>query len=281
MKKYILLFLLGLSAMTACRIVKSKADFSSLVEMTAEQQKVLFYLKLNEAVVIDWGDGSIDYIEPQSEPDSRVDCSHTYSNYIPHKIAIRGSSKALLYISCDRNSLTYFRSYNNMNLKDISVSYNRLQNFNVPPSTTITGLGCAYNRISELDMWDFPNVRALSCEQNPISILDVSKNKDLEYLAFCHTEISRINISNNEKLRKIVFHASNISDLDISNNPNLKDIRSYATPLARSYNAIKKVAEKLPSRLGEETGKWYLYNDDVEPKIEQECLSKNWILSRL
>lgn len=281
MKKYFLLFLLGLVLMTACRTVKPNLDFAPLVEMTAEKQEVLFYLKLDETVTVDWGDGNIENVIPQKDSDTRIACSHIYSDYHSHVIVIRGSSKALLYISSDRNLLTDFKSYRNSNLSYLSVSYNRLQILNVPPNTVVTNLGCAYNDIKELDMTQYPSVVYLSCEQNPLSMLDVSKNADLKYLAFCHTEIAKIDISNNIKLEKIVFHASRISELDVRNNSNLKDIRSYATPLAKNEEGIKTLAEKLPSRVGMEKGKWFLYNDEEEENVREKCSSKNWELSRL
>lgn len=195
------------------RMPKTRAVEPYPVMMVTTKKTVSIICYANESVIIHWN--SIDETLVERE-DGNVK-TYTYSDDEPvHGIWLEASSAAIMNLDVYSDGLIFLDVVNNINLTNLSCSYNSLDSLNLD--------GCY-------------SLRELYADFNPLSSLDLTHLSELRTLFVRATQLTDIDVSNNPELEELFVGYNQITDLDLTNNTALKNIGIDALPL-RTINNI-------------------------------------------
>jgi Leucine-rich repeat (LRR) protein len=141
------------------RLYESYSEDETELILDEKTETVTFTVEGSGEVVIDWGDGAIDFFTIDADPTEAV---HRYPDlFAEQRIRITGEVSAL---DCSRNGLTAL---------------------DVSSNAALTNLDCSFNELTALYTGGNAELRLLRCAGNCLTSLDVSCNINLEEL-YCH-----------------------------------------------------------------------------------------------
>ena len=147
--------------------------------------------------------------------------------------------------SCKNNQIETlnFAEVNDVFLKRVDCSVNRLRNLDTSKLGALEKLNCSSNQLSRLDIGDNKALKELDCSNNGLSRLDIGNNDNLQVLNCSNNQfqgnfiadrlkgLKKLNVSNNKFTNIVFFDQNNIEELDCSNNaiPYLKNFPNLKT----------------------------------------------------
>ncbi len=157
--------------------------------------------------------------------------------------------KALTKLWCwgykHTKKLTTLDISQNVNLVELSCSFNELTELNLSKNTKLQILWCYDNKLTKLDVTANTELVELNYFNNKISKIDLSKNTELQKLYCSDNKISSIDISKNTKLKELSCGGNYFNTIDLSNQKDLELFNCYdgrLTSIDVSNNAkLKKL----------------------------------------
>jgi len=149
---------------------------------------------------------------------------------------------ALKYLHCSYNKLTHLNLSKNTKLEYLQCGENNLKKLDVRKNTKLEFLSCSDNRLTKLDLSNNVALEYLSCNMNRLTNL-ISKNPTLKYLYCNDNDLANLDVSKNAKLRYFDCNMNNLIDLDIAKNTQLKRLEcnnNQLTKLDVSNNVVLK-----------------------------------------
>ena len=199
--------------------------------------EVSFMIGGSGAVIIDWGDGSIETIPDLPEVFitdvgyyGGEKYSHTYTGAsTSHTISVTGENVILLDFD------PYYSDYNA-----------RLTSLDVSRNTALEWLDCCNNQLTSLDVSKNTSLVQIYCVDNQLQSLDVSKNFSLVILKCFENKITYLDVSKNEKLETLNCYKNQLTSLVVgAKNRELNLLLFSDNQL--STTAINTVFQSLPS----------------------------------
>lgn len=149
---------------------------------------------------------------------------------------------ALKYLLCSYNKLTHLNLSKNTKLEYLQCDENNLKKLDVRKNTKLEFLSCSDNRLTKLDLSNNIALEYLSCNMNRLTNL-ISKNPTLKYLYCDGNDLANLDVSKNAKLRYFDCNMNNLIDLDIAKNTQLKRLECNSNQLTKldvSNNVVLK-----------------------------------------
>jgi len=199
-------------------------------DTTGQKEKKIF-LETIGTTLIDWGDGSVEDIDYNSN----LYLKHTYKAEKEYTVTIKDNvvkelrcedekikqldasqNTALMRLTCTRNNLKELEVNNLTSLTFLACGRNDLTDLNISDLTHLTYFNCEFNNLTKLDASGLRELTILDCYANDLTELDVSGLTQLESLKCSSNDLTDLNISELTQLESLRCSGNNLTKLDVS-----------------------------------------------------------------
>lgn len=186
----------------------STANISFQIEIGAQQ------------ATIDWGDGTINYLDHPSESHT---ASHTYTK--KSKIFVQITGTAINNLSIPRFGL-------------VSLEFHAC--------THLQYLNCAMNEIEELDLNECPGLEEIYCNSNNIKKLKVSDHSQLTKLIIAYNQLQELHLQGCDNLQILDCSHNQLQSIQFNQLSFLHSLNLHSNLLEES--ALLQIFQRLPHK---------------------------------
>lgn len=148
-----------------------------------------------------------------------LNCSTSSSNNIVSLQHLDLSQNiALKYLDCTNNKLTDLDLNRNEKLTDLYCANNQFENLKLSQNLKLATLSCFDNKLTHIDISRNTLIDGLLCGGNKIKTLDLSRHPELKTLSCPENLIENLDLSTNTKLTYLNCYNNKLESLDLSKN---------------------------------------------------------------
>lgn len=256
------------NALTSLDITKAKKlDTLYLAKNQLTELELPFDSQLK---VVDCSENKLNTLKVQKQ---------SYLTYLScHTNQLRGTDTSnapaleKLYIS--RNNITNFYSNNNLNLKILDCSWNKIENL-IFWKPELIFFDCSHNELTSLNTKNAPKLEKLLANKNKLEELEVSWSTKLKTLDCSSNKLRTLNLERHPQLTYLDCSNNILSSLKITGAKSLNFINCSRNKLIES--STDEMMESLPSA----KGKVIVYDGNGEKNFFTESAvavakSKGW-----
>jgi Leucine-rich repeat (LRR) protein len=130
------------------------------------------------------------------------------------------------FVIYDLTGIKYFK-----NLKQLNLSGNRIEHFNLPTMPSLKSLNCSRNPLKNLDISNNPQLEILLCAYNQLASLDVSNNRELRHLDCSDNKLKILDISQNPLIYELECKNNSLTSIAFASNSDLLRLDIFANQM--------------------------------------------------